>query len=80
MINLPSHHRVQIPNSLAIAAALVLVISSIVGFDSNQEAGSSERASMPTANANSVETDSISGTVENKPRGINIGSLLFRRG
>lgn len=80
MINLLPHHRFHIPNSLAILAALLLVISSIVGFEANQEANSTSQENGISVKAGSTGTDSISDPVENKSRGINVRSLLFRRG
>jgi hypothetical protein len=80
MINLLPHYRVHIPNSLAIAAALVLVISSVVGFKANQEVFTSGQESTHSVKTNNSETSNISDSVEPKSRGLNIGSLLFRRG
>jgi len=80
MINLLPHHRFHIPNSLAILAALLLVVSSIVGFEANREAYSSGQENGNSVKASSTETDSISDSVENKSRGLNVRSLLFRRG
>ena len=80
MIKLLSHHRVRIPNSLAIAAALLLVTSSIVGFESTYPADSEQAAGISRAQASSAGTDSIEEPGTKKPQKLNIGSLLFRRG
>jgi hypothetical protein len=79
MIKLLKHHRIHIPNSLAMLAALVLVVSSVVGFETRQEVYSSAQASTPSAQADNTGTDSIGNSADAKPRGISIGSLLFRR-
>lgn len=80
MINLRPHHRRHIPNSLAIAAAFVLIASSIAGFETGQLNEPTGRSGLHPAKTSSSETDSIGSAVENKPRNLNIGSLLFRRG
>ena len=80
MIKLLSHHRVRIPNSLAIAAALLLVTSSIVGFESTRTAGSEQATGISGVQASNAGTDSIDNPGNKKPRNLNIGSLLFRRG
>lgn len=74
MIKPLKHQRFQIPNGLAIVAAVVLVVSSIVGFDANREVHSSSQVAVQT---DSTGTDSISKTTEEKSRRLNIGSLLF---
>ena len=76
MMNLRPHRRVQIPNSLAIFAALLLLISSVAGFETNQEAvtfGPKTKVSVRTE-------DSINNAVKSKSRGLKLGLLLFRRG
>ena len=80
MMKLRPHHKFQIPNSLAIFAAILLLVSSVVGFDANQDTYSSGQEAMPSVKAVSVETDSVNDAVEPKPRGLNLGLLLFRRG
>jgi hypothetical protein len=79
MIKLLKHQRVQIPNGIAIVAAVVLVVSSIIGFEANREAYSPNRDNERTAQTVGTETDSINNAAENKSRQFNIGSLLFRR-
>jgi hypothetical protein len=80
MINLLPHHRFHIPNSLALFAAFILIVSSVVGFETNQEAYSSGPENGHSMKTDSSETGSISDTVEHKSNGLNIGSLLFHRG
>lgn len=79
MIKLLKHQRIQIPNSLAIVAALVLVVSSITGFEANQQVDSYGRGNVQTVQTDSSETDSINNAAKNKSRRFNIGSLLFPR-
>ena len=90
MINLYPHNRIHISNGLAIFAALLLLISSVVGFEANQEnvsreagldqAYSSSQKIITPVKADSAENDSINDTAENKRHGIKLGLLLFRRG
>ena len=76
MMNLLPHHRIQIPNSLAIFAALLLLISSVAGFETNQEAISSGQETKVSAGA----YHTINSAVKSKSRGLKLGLLLFRRG
>jgi hypothetical protein len=80
MMKLLPHHRVHIPNSLAIFAALLLIASSVTGFDTGQEAYSSGQEITPSANVKNADSDHINDGIEKKTRGINLGLLLFRRG
>ncbi len=75
-------------------AALLLLISSVVGYETNQEkvrlqssreAGlsqvySSGQEVMSPVKADSAENDSINDAADHKRRGLNLGLLLFRRG
>ena len=76
MMNLLPHHRIKVPNSLAIFAALLLLISSVAGVASNQEAVSSG----PTTNVSAKADDTVNNAVKSKSRGLKLGLLLFRRG
>ena len=76
MMNLLPHHRIQVPNSLAIFAALLLLISSVAGVESNQEAVSSGQETKVSAKAD----DTINNAVKSKSGGLKLGLLLFRRG
>ena len=71
-------HRFQIPNSLAIFAALLLIASSVIGFETSQEAVSSGHQTTISAKAN--DNESINTSTRSKSRGLNLGLLLFRRG
>ena len=76
MMNLHKHHRIQIPNSLAMFAVLLLIISSVGGVESNQEAVTSGPKTKVSVNAD----DTIKSVVKSKSSGLKLGLLLFRRG
>ena len=80
MKNLLPHHRLQIPNSLAIFAAVLLLVTSVVGFETNQEVNSSGQETTTTLKVNTDSNEGISDSAEHKRRGLNLGLLLFRRG
>ena len=80
MMNLLPHHRLHIPNSLAIFAAVLLLITSVVGFETRQEVISSGQDIITSVKAESAEKSSIGDTVKQKRRGLNLGLPLFRRG
>jgi len=76
MMNLLPHHRIQVPNSLAIFAALLLLVTAFAGVGSNQESISSGQETEFSAKADS----NIRQEVKSKSRGLKLGLLLFRRG
>ena len=76
MMNLRPHHRIQVPNSLAFFAALLLLISSVAGFETNQEAVTSG----PKIKVSAGVDDTIDNAVKSKSSGLKLGLLLFRRG
>jgi len=80
MMNLLPHHRLHIPNSLAVFAAVLLLITSVVGFESRQGVISSGQDIIISVKADSAEKSRISDTVKQKRRGLNLGLPLFRRG
>ena len=80
MMNLLPHHRLHIPNSLAVFADVLLMVTSVVGFEVNQEVNSSNRESIISVKAESTEKSRISDSVKQKRRGLNLGLPLFRRG
>ena len=80
MMNLLPHHRLHIPNSLAIFAAVLLLVASVVGFETKQEIHSSGQEASTSIKVNTDTNDSISDSAEHKRRGLNLGLLLFRRG
>jgi len=79
MLNLLPHHRLHIPNTLAMFAALLLLVSSVVGYESAQESYSSGQETTSSTKVEVTDGDSIDHAVENKHRGLNLGLLLFRR-
>jgi len=80
MSNLIRHHRFHIPDSLAIFAALLLLITSVTGFENNQETFSSGQAPTSSIKADTNTGDLVNDSAEHKRRGLNLGLLLFRRG
>jgi hypothetical protein len=79
MLNLRPHRRLHIPNGLAIFAALLLIGSSIVGYETTQGVYSSSQETRTSAKVQNGENDSINDAVERKSRGLKLGLLLFRR-
>ena len=80
MLHMTPHHRLHIPNGLAVLAAVLLLITSYAGYQSNQDADPAGMNSAPSATVNSDENDKVNDAVTNKRRGLNLGLLLFRRG
>ena len=79
MMHLLPHHRIHIPNGLAMFAALLLLICSVTGFETNQEMYSSGQEVNSSEKVESNKGDSINDAAENKRRGLNLYLLLFRR-
>ena len=79
MLNLRPHRRLHIPNGLAIFAALLLIGSSIVGYETTQGVYSSNQETRTSAKVQNAENDRINDAVERKSRGLKLGLLLFRR-
>jgi len=79
MTHLTPNHRIRIPNGLAILAALLLLTSSVVGYESSLDVNSAGANMAPSSNVESAEKDGITDTVQQKRRGLNLGLLLFRR-
>ena len=80
MMNLLPNHRLHIPNSLAIFAAVLLLVTSVVGFESNRGTNYSDQETTITLKVNTDTNEGISDSAEHKRRGLNLGLLLFRRG
>ncbi len=80
MMNLHPHNRFHIPNRLAMFAALLLLISSVVGYGASQEVYSSGQEIITSIKTDSADNDSINDAAEHKRRGLKLGLLLFRRG
>jgi len=79
MLNLRPHRRLHIPNGLAIFAALLLIGSSIVGYETTLGMYSSSQETRTSAKAQNAENDRVNDAVERKSRGLKLGLLLFRR-
>ena len=79
MMNLLPHRRLHISNTLAIFAAVLLLVTSVVGFESNQETYTTSEVVKTSIKVNANE-NSINETATQKRRGLNLGLLLFRRG
>ena len=80
MMNLLPNRRFYIPNSLAMFAALLLLVTSVVGFETNRETYSPGQEATTSMKVNTDSNDSISDSATHKRRGLNLGLLLFRRG
>jgi len=80
MLHLTPHHRLHIPNGLAVLAAVLLLVSSYAGHQSDQGADTSGKSSASSATVTSDDNDKVNDTVTSKRRGLNLGLLLFRRG
>jgi len=80
MMKLTTHHRFRIPNTLAIFAAVLLLVTSVVSFETRQEVQSSGGDIVTSVKAEGGDKSRISDTVQKKRRGLNLGLPLFRRG
>jgi len=80
MMNFRPHYRVRIPNTLAIVAVVLLLVSSITGFETSQEANASGQQTTNSVKADSMGNESINTSASEKSRGLKLGLLLFRRG
>ena len=80
MLNLKPHHRLHVPNGLAVLAAVLLLVSTVASFDSGLEVNSASIKAGPALKAESSESEDINDGVASKRRGLNLGFLLFRRG
>ena len=79
-MNLRPQNRFRIPNSLAIFAVLLLLVTAATGFDTDSNAASADEQTRISVKADSSENNSVNSTAKSKSRGINLGLLLFRRG
>ena len=77
MMNLRKNRRVHIPNSLAIFAVLLLLISAATGFETNRDAISSGQETAVSAKLDSNGNKSVNSAAKSK---LNLGFMLFRRG
>ena len=80
MTHLLPNHRIRIPNRLAIFAALLLLVSSVIGYETSMDVHSSGNGLSPTSTVGSVEKDGSNDAAQHKRRGLKLGLLLFRHG
>jgi len=75
-----TQHRVRIPNTLAIAAAVMLLASSVADHGQGTNAYSSAPENKPATEASNPDNDGIDNAAKSHRRGLNLGLLLFRHG
>jgi hypothetical protein len=80
MLNLKPHHRLQVPNGLAVIAAVLLLVSGYAGYNTRQDVHTAEVESTPSVKVEGADDSNVIDSAEHKRRGLNLGSLLFRRG
>jgi len=80
MLNLRPHHRIHIPNSLAVVAVLLLLIASAANVVNMNDGVSPGQASSISTNAEGASGDNVIDASGKKSRGLNLGLMLFRRG
>ena len=79
MMNLLPHHRLHIPNGLAVFAAIMLLVTSAVGFGGSQDTNPAGKDITATATVKTTDNADMNSSIENKRRGLKLGLLLFRR-
>ncbi len=79
MLNLLKHHRIHVPNGLAIFAAILLLASTAIGYNAKQDMHTPDQQIVTTAQAETSESDMGGDVVQPKRRSLNLGLLLFRR-
>jgi len=80
MMNIRPYHRVHIPNSLAIFAAVLLLISAVTGFETHQKESFFGEETTISTKTDNAGNDGADNATKIKSRGLNLGLLLFRRG
>lgn len=75
-----TQHRVRIPNSLAIIAAVMLLGSSVADFSDEQGGYMAAPNNTSKTEASQKGNDVIDNTAKHHRRGLNLGLLLFRHG
>jgi len=80
MLNLRPHHRIHIPNSLAVFAVLLLLIVSAANVVNMNNGVTPGQESSISTNAEGASRDNVINANAKKTRGLNLGLLLFRRG
>jgi hypothetical protein len=61
-------------------AALLLLVSSVTGFETTEEVYVSDQEATSSLKVDTETNDSIDVSTRHKHRGLNLGLLLFRRG
>ena len=79
MLNLLKHHRLHVPNGLAMIAAILLLVSSAIGYNAGQDLQTPNQQNVTVAKIETSESDMGGDVVKPKRRGLNLGLLLFRR-
>ena len=79
MMNLIPHHRLHIPNTLAVFAVILLLVASAVSFSGTQDIYPSGKYITSSATVTAADSSDMNNSVENKRRGLKLGLLLFRR-
>lgn len=79
MLNLRPHHRIQIPDILAVIAVLLLLVSSAASINTDQNTLAAGQEATISVNAEAAANDGADSVTMKKPRGLNLGLLLFRR-
>jgi len=79
MLNLLKHHRIHVPNGLAMFAAILLLASSAIGYNATQDLQTPDRQIAANAEVETSQSDLGGDAVEKKRRSLNLGLLLFRR-
>lgn len=79
MLNLLKHHRIHVPNGLAIFAAILLLVSTTVGYQANQDLQTPDQQTITSVNIDTSDSDVAADVAQKKRRGLNLGLLLFRR-
>lgn len=79
MMNLIKHHRLHIPNALALLAVVLLLITGVAGLDTNQETYFSGQDNAPALKVDVKAAEGINDAAGQKRRGLNLGLMLFPR-
>ena len=81
MLNLTPHRRLQIPNGLAIFAAVLLIGSSVAGVSSSQNDLATANESEIIVAVQDIETDinAIGDAVKQSSHVLKLGLQLFQR-
>jgi len=80
MLNLTPHHRIHIPNSLAVVAVLLLLIASAANINALKDGISADQESGISTNADGAAGDNVINASGKTSNGLNLGLMLFRRG